>query len=245
MKILGLAAFSLMGVLSGSPKVDASPSIQEQRTSQPIYSDLIPTIALENDHVVVQRFIIQPAQSTGYHTHAAHQLLVFVKGGVLRSKAGRSTLWPDGRVVWFQDSGHDEASTNAGRVPIELLWVTLKPVESASRALTSGKTPKYGYLNYPNIPGEDVLENDRVIVQRFKLNPGEWEGVHAHNSNTFYIFIKGGQWVSKSREHPEGVPGYAEAGAVAWMDAIDIGDEHQSGSVGTNSSEVVWVALKK
>jgi hypothetical protein len=88
------------------------------------------------------------------------------------------------------------------------------------------------------------LENDWVIVQRFKLKPGEWEGVHPHNPNTFYIFIKGGEWLSKSRAHPEGVPGTADDGAVAWMDAIDLGEQHQSGNTGTRESEVVWVALK-
>ena len=142
------------------------------------------------------------------------------------------------------DAGHDEGSTNTGRAPIELVWVTLKRAESASRRVASGQKPKYGYLNYPNIPGEDVLENGQVIVQRFKMNPGEWEGIHAHNPNTFYIFIKGGQWVSKSKEHPQGVPGSAADGLVAWMDTIDMSEEHQSGNTGTNSTEVVWVALK-
>jgi hypothetical protein len=244
MKMLRLAVVSLIALLGASPKLDAEPASAEPRSTQPIYADLTGTTALENDHVVVQRFIIQPRQSTGYHTHADHQLLVFVKGGVLTSKAGRSTVWPNGRVVWLQDAGHDDGSTNTGRAPIEMLWVTLKPLKSTSHAAMSGQKPTYGYLNYPNIPGEDVLDNDRMIVQRFKMNPGEWEGHHAHNPNTFYIFIKGGQWVSKSKTHPQGVPGTAADGVVAWMDTIDMSEEHQSGNTGTNSTEVVWVALK-
>lgn len=244
MSYRGLVVVWLLALLGVSPKLDAEPSKKQQAANQPIYADVTGTMALDNERVLVQRFIIQPGQSTGHHAHAAHQLLVFVKGGVLTSKAGRSTLWPDGRVVWLQDAGHDEGSTNTGRAPIELVWITLKPLESASRPGTSGQKPKYGYLNYPNIPGEDVLENDQVIVQRFKMNPGEWEGVHAHNPNTFYIFIKGGQWVSKSKEHPQGVPGSAADGVVAWMDTIDMSDEHQSGNTGTSSTEVVWVALK-
>ncbi len=31
---------------------------------------------------------------------------------------------------------------------------------------------------YPNIAGEVVFENDRVLVQKFVLQPGEWEGIH-------------------------------------------------------------------
>ncbi len=31
---------------------------------------------------------------------------------------------------------------------------------------------------YPNIPGELLLENDKVVVQKFIVEPGQWEGVH-------------------------------------------------------------------
>ena len=237
--LIASSILSILSVLAGS-----STLIAEQINNRPTYSKLTGTIALENDQVVVERFIIPPGRSTGHHTHPAHELLVFVKGGVL-TKAGRSTLWSDGRVIWMQDPGQDEGSTNTGRTPLELLWVTLKPVESTTRASGSGNNSTFGYLNYPNIPGEDVLENDQVIVQRFKMDPGQWEGIHAHNPNTFYIFIKGGQWSSKSREHPDGVAGSAPDGAVAWMDTIDLADQHQSGNTGSKTSEVVWVALKR
>ena len=74
---------------------------------------------------------------------------------------------------------------------------------------------------------------------------GEWEGVHAHNPNTFYVFIKGGQWVSKSKANPGGTQGSAIDGTVAWMDTIDLSEGHQSGNIGSNESEVVWVSLKR
>ena len=240
MKIAGAVVGSLLAI-SVSHDTQPAPTSREQVNTEPIYSNLSGTVALDNDRVLVRRFRLSPGQSTGHHAHVAHQLLVFIKGGVLTSRAGRSTLWPDGRVVWLQDAGQDEGSTNTGPTPIELVWVTLK---ATSRAMSAGPRTRYGYLNYPNIPGEDVLENDQVIVQRFKMNPGDWEGIHAHNPNTFYIFIKGGHWVSKSRVHPEGVPGSAADGLVAWMDAIEISDNHQSGNVGTTSTEVIWVALK-
>jgi hypothetical protein len=213
----------------------------------PLYADVPPTAVLENDRVVVRRFIIQPGQSTGRQAHGAHQLLVFVKGGVLTSNAGgRSSLWPDGRVVWLDRAASDAGSKNSGGRPIELLWIVLKPVRTQEGpANAPSSKPTWSYLNYPNIAGEDVLENPWVIVQRFKMKPGEWEGVHAHNPNTFYVFIKGGKWMSKSRENPNGDPGSAADGTVAWMDTIGLADEHQSGNTGTNETEVVWVALKQ
>lgn len=246
MRIVGRVVASLFALLSASPRLDAAPSSQEQVNNEPIYANLPGTIALDNERVVVRRFIIQPGQSTGRHTHGAHQLLVFVKGGTLTlNPAGRSSVWPDGRVVWLDRAAIDAGSTNTGGRPIELLWIVLKPVRLQEvRANASLSKPTWGYLNYPNIPGEDVLENPWVIVQRFKMKPGEWEGVHAHNPNTFYIFVKGGKWVSKSRANPHGTPGSAADGTVAWMDTIDLSDEHQSGNTGTNETEVVWVALK-
>ncbi|MGB6307519.1 MAG: hypothetical protein WBF89_06960 [Steroidobacteraceae bacterium] len=215
----------------------------EQDTHEPIYAGVSGVTVLENPRVLVQRFIIQPGQSTGVHFHAGHRLMIVVKGGVLRSvDTRRSTLWPDARVVWQDDHARrDAGSTNTGAAPIELLWATIKPASAAAAVAPA----QFGYLNYPNVPGEDLLENEWVIVQRFQLKPGQWEGVHAHNPNTFYIFIKGAHWLTKSKENPRGMPGSAADGLVAWMDPIDIGDEHQSGNIGTTTGDVVWVALKQ
>jgi mannose-6-phosphate isomerase-like protein (cupin superfamily) len=209
------------------------------------YSNLTGRVVVDDERVLVQAFRIQPGQSTGRHTHHDAELLVFVKGGVLKSQAdGRRTLWRDGRVVWLDPStSEDQGSRNAGPAPIELMEVILKP--RSPPAGTDSKTPDYGYLAYPNIPGEDVFENDRVIVQRFAMNPGEWEGVHAHHPNTLYIFIKGGQWMSKTTNPPSEIVGNSPDGDVAWMPATDISAGHQSGNIGTTPSDVLWIALKK
>jgi hypothetical protein len=230
-----LAALSIgQAAFAADPRGD-SPSA--------LYAALPGTVALENDRVLVSRWMIPPGKSTGREAHGAHQLLIFVKGGVLASNStGRHSLWPDGRVLWLDKAEHDDGSTNVGRQPIEILWVTVKPGAAPS---SPASKPSWGYLNYPNIAGEDVLENDWMIVQRFKMKPGEWEGVHAHNPNTFYVFIKGGQWVSKSKANPSGIAGSAIDGTIAWMDTIDLSEEHQSGNTGTNETEVVWVSLKR
>lgn len=142
----------------------------------PLYEHLQGEVLLDNPRVLVQKFVIQPGQSTGRRTHPGDQLLVFVKGGVLTSHDGRSTLWRNGRVMWRDAAAGvvdeaDPGSTNTGTVPIEMIWVTLKPVAAPSAPPVPGSLPKYRHLNYPNIPGEDLLENDLVIVQRFTVNP--------------------------------------------------------------------------
>jgi hypothetical protein len=204
-------------------------------------------VLLDNQRVVVEKFVIAPGQWTGRREPRGDQLLVFIKGGVLTSKTtGRAVLWRDGRVVWHASTeAADEGCTNRGATPIELLWVTLKPVKVPS-TLPPGEPPKYRYLNYPNIPGEDLLENDFVIVQRFTVNPGQWEGVHSHHPNMLYIHIRGGQWAARSKREPEHAdPTRSADGSVGWMAPIDISEGHESGNIGDQPIDLIWVTLKK
>jgi quercetin dioxygenase-like cupin family protein len=234
-------------LLLGGAALPVCGNAAESSKNDPSYADLQGEVLLDNARVFVQKFIVQPGQSTGRHMHPADQLLVFIKGGVLKSQAtGRSTLWREGRVVWQNATDPaDEGSTNTGATPIEMDLVTLKPV-AQSAATSPGGKPKYQYLNYPNIPGEDVLENDQVIVQRFIVQPGQWEGVHAHCPDMLFIHIKGGQWGAKTYKEPEHpYPSPSPDGEVGWMPTIDIGVGHQSGNIGKNPIDLVWVTLKK
>jgi len=208
------------------------------------YANLRGEVVLDNPRVLVEKFIISPGQWTGLHTHPSDQLLVFVKGGVLTNQ-GRSTLWRDGRVLWQSAASRTDAgSTNTGATPIEIICVNLKPVATSTDA--PGAKPKYHYLNYPNIPGEDLLENDLVIVQRFTVNPGQWEGVHAHHPDMLYIHIKGGQWAARSKSEPEHpYPAPSPDGEVGWMPTIDISVGHESGNIGKEPIDLIWVTLKK
>ena len=234
-------------LLLGGAAVPVCGIAAEPLDSDPSYAGLQGEVLLDNARVFVQKFVVQPGQSTGRHMHPANQLLVFIKGGVLRSEAtGRAALWKDGRVVWQSaaDSA-DEGSTNTGATPIEMDLVTFKPVAESAAPAPASK-PKYQYLNYPNIPGEDVLENDQVIVQRFVIKPGQWEGVHAHCPDMLFIHIKGGQWAAKTYQEPERPsPHPSPDGEVGWMPTIDISVGHQSRNIGKNPIDLIWVTLKK
>jgi mannose-6-phosphate isomerase-like protein (cupin superfamily) len=225
----------------------ATSSSAVQPADQPsTFANLQGEVVLDNPRVTVEKFVLQPGQTTGEQSHRLDQLWVFVKGGVLTSSEGRATLWREGRVLWRSASDRpDSRSTNTGATPIEVICVNLKPWPTSSTASGSAK-PKYRYLNYPNIPGEDLLENDLVIVQRFTVNPGQWEGVHAHHPDMLYIHIKGGQWAAKTYKEPEhAYPDASPDGGVGWMPAIDLSVGHQSGNVGKESIDLIWVTLKR
>ena len=225
--------------------VSMVPADAAQRS--PNYAELQGLVVLDNPHVLVERFVLQPGQSTGRHIYTGDQLLVFVKGGVLRSReTGRSTLWKDGRVVWRNAADPaDEGSENAGTTPIVMIWVTLKPAVRVPSPAARGDKAKDEYLNYPNIPGEDLFENDRVIVQRFLVIPGQWEGVHAHHPNMLYIHVKGGQWATRSnKEREHAYPEPSTDGKVGWMPTIDISEGHESGNIGKEPIDLIWVTLK-
>jgi mannose-6-phosphate isomerase-like protein (cupin superfamily) len=211
----------------------------------PTFANLQGEVVLDNARVTVEKFVLQPGQTTGDQSHRRDQLWVFVKGGVLTSSEGRATLWRDGRVTWRSASDRPEAgSTNTGATAIELICVNLKPVPGPPKS--SSGVPKYRYLDYPNIPGEDLLENDRVIVQRFTVNPGQWEGVHAHHPDMLFIHIKGGQWAAKTYTEPEHpYPHASPDGEVGWMPTIELSVGHQSGNIGKEPIDLIWVTLKK
>jgi quercetin dioxygenase-like cupin family protein len=212
---------------------------------EPIFAELRGEVLLDNPRVLVEKYVLQPGQSTGRQSHPGDQLWVFIKGGVLTSRAtGRATLWRDGRVEWFNATDRvSDGATNTGGSPIEIDLVTLKPVPASTAPLLK---PKYHYLNYPNIPGEDLLENDSVIVQRFTVMPGQWEGVHAHHPDMLYIHIKGGQWAARTYKDPERPsPQRSPDGEVGWMATIDLAEGHESRNIGTEPIDLVWVTLKK
>jgi len=212
-----------------------------------VYASVKSEVLLDNDRVLVEKYVLRPGQSTGECRPRGDQLEVFIKGGVLASvETGRATLWRDGRVVWYGAGTPPSAGfKNTGDSIIEVEWVTLKPLAAGNSPSHSGP-PKYRYLNYPNIPGEDLLENDFVIVQRFTVNPGQWEGVHAHHPDMLFIHIKGGHWAARSKreaEHP--YPEASPDGEVGWMPTIELSEGHESSNVGPNPIDLIWVTLKK
>ena len=97
-----------------------------------------------------------------------------------------------------------------------------------------------------SLQGEVVLENQRVIVQKFVVQPGQSTGLHLHPSDQLFVFIKGGQWAARSKKEAEhAYPESSPDGEVGWMPAIDIAEGHESGNIGKDPIDLIWVTLKK
>ena len=202
-------------------------------------------VLLENEHVVVQRFVVGPGKWEGIHAHPGNQVYVHVKGGEWSGRAGGKSTYSgsvskDGAVGWMAaiplSEGHE--SGNTGDTPIDLIWVTLK--DDSPIAPEVEHAPQI----YPDIPLELLLENDRVIVQRVQVEPGQWEGIHSHPGNQVYIHIKGGIWSGRRGGVQSPPSPFSETGSVGWMEPVDLSVGHESGNTGDTTIDLIWITLK-
>ena len=211
----------------------------------PSLEDTNGKVILENEHVVLQRLVVPAGEWEGIHSHPGNQLYVHIEGGEWSGRLGgkeeyAGEMSDTGSVGWMDaiplSAGHE--SGNTGDEPIDLIYVTLK----GDMPIAPDK--EHSPQIYPNIPLELLLENDRMIVQRVQVKPGEWEGIHSHPGNQIFIHIKGGTWAGKTHGVQSSKVTVREAGAVGWMDAIPMSEGHESGNVGNSTIDLVWVTLK-
>ncbi len=97
--------------------------------------------------------------------------------------------------------------------------------------------------SYPNIPGRLVLENDKMVVQRFSFPPGQWEGVHAHPPDQLYIMLTDAHWTVRYGSRV--TSGFSPAGSVGFYGPVDIAEDHESVNSGDAPVELIWVTLKE
>jgi len=100
---------------------------------------------------------------------------------------------------------------------------------------------------YPNVEGETLLEDDRVIVQRFVLESGQWEGVHEHPEHQLVIVVNATDELTyrigdsnrvfkrESDEELQRITSFWRPGPVF------MSDDHESGNTGTRPLE--WIAI--
>ena len=103
--------------------------------------------------------------------------------------------------------------------------------------------PNPCHIYYPNIAGELLLENDKLVVQRFTVQPGQWEGIHRPPPDQLYIHVKGGEWTVKYGDDAE--TSISPTGEIGWSDtATELSAQHESGNTGDEPIYLIWVTLK-
>lgn len=104
-----------------------------------------------------------------------------------------------------------------------------------------------GQQEYPNIDGQTILEDDRVIVQRFVLEPGQWEGIHEHPEYQLVIVLNSTDELTyRFRGSETVIPGSSDDDSDSisafWRPGpVSMSDEHESGNTGTRPLE--WIAI--
>ncbi|MDX1405695.1 MAG: hypothetical protein R3192_14205 [Woeseiaceae bacterium] len=202
-------------------------------------------VVLSNEHVVLQRLVVPAGEWEGIHSHPGNQIYVHIIGGEWSGQLGgkmeySGSVSADGDVGWMDaiplSAGHN--SGNTGDTDIDLIYVTLKSDEPIAPEVEH--TPQV----YPNVPMKLLLENERMIVQRAQVEPGQWTGVHSHPGNQVYIHIKGGIWSERNGGVQSPPLAYAEPGSVGWIDAVDLAEGHESGNTGDTTIDFVLVTIK-
>tara|TARA_Y100000590_G_scaffold434068_1_gene551857 strand:- start:5790 stop:6554 length:765 start_codon:yes stop_codon:yes gene_type:complete len=202
-------------------------------------------VIFNNEYVVLQKLIVGPGEWEGIHSHPGNQIYVHIKGGYWSGRLNGQLDYdrefsPDGSIGWMDSISIDERhdSGNSGDNPIELIYVTLKkeqPINYETEVIP---------LNYPNINLELLFENERLIVQKIILKPGEWEGPHPHPGNQLWIMITSGiiSWkqdgriIIQNREIP--------AGKVGWLETDSSDVLYERGNVGVEDIEYIIVTIK-
>ncbi len=124
--------------------------------------------------------------------------------------------------------------------------MTTRALVTAGGILLLAVTPAAAQQLYPNITGEVLMEDERVVVQHFVLEPGKWEGIHEHPEYQLVIVLQRSEEVTMkfgdevrvvevSEEDRERMRVFWRPGPVA------LSDEHESGNTGTRPLE--WIAI--
>ena len=111
-------------------------------------------------------------------------------------------------------------------------------------------SPIHAEQLYPNIEGDTIYEDDRVIIQSFRLEPGQWEGVHTHPRHQLVIVTNDSDKVISTFGNKEYVFINDEAvdtsPSAFWRPGpVTLEDQHNSGNLGTRTLEWIAITFKK
>ena len=186
-----------------------------------------------NQYVRVFDVVVPPAKETQFHVHSSDYAFVSVGDAALKAETFGSQ--PVDLILKNGESRFSKGPithrvSNPGSVRFRN--ITIEILGSPGPGSVAS-TPD-------NSPGHSiVLENDRVIVERLILEPGQSTNTHTHGLSALSVFLtKSKVLVQSPGQKPQTIT--YKPGDFRWRNPVT----HSIKNIGTTRFEAVGIALK-
>lgn len=171
MRSLAIAVLSLCGLV---PSTVQSPV--------PVANEPRHHLKFENEYVRVFDVVVPPRDATLFHIHSNDYAFVGIGPATLKAEilggAPTDLILKDGEVR-FTKGPITHRVTNVGASPFRNITIEILKSPGPAGASTPDTSPGHS----------EVLENDRVRIERLILEPGQSTNIHTHNLSALSVFL--------------------------------------------------------
>jgi len=190
-------------------------------------------LKFENQYVRVFDVIVPPGDATSFHVHSNDYVFVTIGDALLINEVTGSEaadLILKDREVRFTKGPFTHRVTNVAITPFHN--ITVEILGSPGRAAASTPDTSPGHSN--------VLDNDRVHVERLVLEPGQSTNMHTHGLSALSVFLTNSKILVESPgKNPETVE--YKRGDFRWRAAPVT---HSLKNIGSTTFEAVGIDCK-
>jgi quercetin dioxygenase-like cupin family protein len=190
-------------------------------------------LKFKNQYVRVFDVIVPPGDATSFHVHSSDYVFVTIGDALLINEVTGSEaadlILKDGEVR-FTKGPFTHRVTNVAITPFHN--ITVEILASPGRAAASTPDTSPGHSN--------VLDNDRVHVERLVLEPGQSTNMHTHGLSALSVFLTNSKILVESPgKNPETVE--YKRGDFRWRAAPVT---HSLKNIGSTTFEAVGIDCK-
>jgi redox-sensitive bicupin YhaK (pirin superfamily) len=147
---------------------------------------------IDNARVTVRDVALEPGQAAPVIAHAGDYIVLYRKGGQIRSIDGKLASHPDGSAVF----GHGGATSDTAiSAPAHEIIVELKDAPSNTVPNNTGLPPAF-----PRPGSRKVFENDKVRVWNYAWVPGKPTAMHFHDTEVVVTYLQDGDIASTTQD---------------------------------------------
>ena len=147
-----------------------------------------PAPVIDNERVTVHDILLEQGKPGPSIAHAGDYVVLYVKGGSIRSAGGKTADHADGSA--FFGHGGSSGDTAIKGAAHEVI-VDLKDAPSKTVPNTTGLPPAF-----PRPGSKKVFENDKVRVWNYAWQPGKPTPMHFHNTEVVVTYLGDGEVAS-------------------------------------------------